>query len=41
MTEGSVLVDGMDVREYPLDKLRDKIAITLQYSELFTTTIKR
>ena len=40
VTEGSVLVDGMDVREYPLDKLRDKIAITLQYSELFTTTIK-
>lgn len=40
VTEGSVLVDGMDVREYPLDKLRDKVAITLQYSELFTTTIK-
>lgn len=37
---GTVEVDGTDVREYPLSVLRDKIAIVLQKSELFSTTIK-
>lgn len=39
-TEGQVLVDGMDVKAYKLDKLRDKIAIALQKSELFSVSIK-
>ena len=38
-TEGHVLVDGVDVRDYPLKDLRDKIAISLQKSEIFSTTI--
>lgn len=39
VTEGSVLVDGVDVKEYRQQKLRDKIAVVLQKSELFTTSI--
>lgn len=39
-SEGTVLVDGMDVKEYPLKALRDKVAIALQKSELFSTTIR-
>lgn len=38
--EGTVLVDGVDVKEYPLKALRDKVAIALQKSELFSTTIR-
>ncbi len=38
--EGSVKVDGMDVRDYPLAALRSRIAFVLQKSELFSTTIK-
>ncbi|MGM9637166.1 MAG: ABC transporter ATP-binding protein [Eubacteriales bacterium] len=38
-TEGTVLVDGVDVREYRQKALRDKIAIALQKSELFSTSI--
>lgn len=37
--EGTVLVDGIDVREYRQKALRDKIAVVLQKSELFSTTI--
>lgn len=37
--EGSVLVDGVDVREYRQEKLREKISIVLQKSELFSMTI--
>lgn len=40
VTEGAVLVDGMDVREYNQKALREKVAIALQKSELFTETIK-
>ena len=40
VTEGSVLVDGIDVKEYNLEFLREKIAITLQKSELFSQTIE-
>lgn len=40
VTEGEILVDGVNVKDYKLEKLREKIAITLQNSELFTTTIK-
>lgn len=40
VNEGTVFVDGVDVRDYKQKDLRDKIAITLQKSELFTTSIK-
>lgn len=36
VTKGSILVDGVDVRKYRQKNLRDKIAITLQKSELFS-----
>lgn len=39
VTEGSVLVDGVDVREYKQKTLREKIAVSLQESELFNQTI--
>ena len=38
-TEGQVLVDGVDVKQYRLEALRDKIAIALQKSEIFHMTI--
>ena len=38
-TKGCVLVDGVDVREYDLKVLRNKVAIALQKSEIFSTTI--
>ncbi|MFF2014857.1 MULTISPECIES: ABC transporter ATP-binding protein [Paenibacillus] len=37
--EGSITVDGLDVREYPLSRLREKIAIVPQKALLFTGTI--
>ncbi|MGN1249904.1 MAG: ABC transporter ATP-binding protein, partial [Candidatus Spyradocola sp.] len=37
--EGQVLVDGVDVRDYRQQALRDRIAIALQKSELFTQSI--
>lgn len=40
VTEGTVLVDGVNVREYRQKALREKIAITLQKSELFSASIK-
>ena len=40
VTEGSVLVDGIDVREYKKEALRGKIAVALQKSELFGRTIR-
>ena len=39
VTEGAVLVDGVDVRDYDQKFLRDKVAIALQKSELFGQTI--
>ncbi len=38
-TEGSVLVDDVDVREYDLQALRGKISVALQKAELFHQTI--
>lgn len=38
--EGEVLVDDVNVKEYPLQVLRDKVSIALQKSELFSKTIK-
>lgn len=40
-TEGEVLVDGVDVREYKLDELRHKMGFVLQKSELFSETIEQ
>lgn len=40
VTKGQVLVDGIDVRKYKLKDLRDKIAIALQKSELFSVSIE-
>ena len=40
VTGGAVLVDGIDVREYKQQALRDKISVALQKSELFSVTIK-
>lgn len=40
VTEGAVLVDGVDVRQYKQKDLREKIAVALQKSELFSETIQ-
>ena len=40
VTEGSVRIDGVDVRDYKVSALRRKIAIALQKSELFSTSVK-
>ena len=40
VTEGSVCIDGMDVRDYKVSSLRSKVAVALQKSELFSTSIK-
>ena len=40
VTEGEVLLDGRNVKEYPIRELRDKVSIALQKSELFSKTIK-
>lgn len=40
VTEGSVCVGGSDVRECPLDELRDQVAIVLQKNVLFSGTIR-
>lgn len=39
-TEGTVLVDGVDVRDYKQTDLREKIAIALQRSELFSLSLR-
>ncbi len=40
VTGGQVLVDGMDVRDYPLEELRSRIGMVLQTNVLFTGTIR-
>ncbi len=40
VTEGSVKVGGVDVREYDLDALRGAVAMVLQKNQLFSGTIK-
>jgi ATP-binding cassette subfamily B protein len=37
---GNVLVDGLDVRDYPLDGLRGRIGMVLQNNVLFSGTIR-
>jgi ATP-binding cassette subfamily B protein len=39
-TEGSIFIDGIDVREYKLDTLRSSIGVVLQDTILFTGSIK-
>jgi len=39
-TEGQVLVDGVDVREYAIADLRSRIGMVLQKNVLFTGTIR-
>lgn len=39
-TDGMVLVDDIDVRDYRQRALRDKIATALQKSELFSTSVR-
>ncbi len=39
-TGGKVLVDGLDVRDYPLDALRGRIGMVLQNNVLFSGTIR-
>lgn len=39
-TRGRVLVDGKDVREYPLEELRQKVGIVMQRAVLFQGTIR-
>lgn len=38
-TEGEVLIDGIDVKDYNLDELHSKIGMVLQKNELFTGSI--
>ena len=40
MSDGSVEVDGLDVREYPIHALRERIGMVLQKNVLFTGTIR-
>lgn len=40
VTQGSVKVAGMDVRDYDLKVLRDNVAMVLQKNVLFSGTIK-
>ncbi|HPE16224.1 MAG TPA: ABC transporter ATP-binding protein [Oscillospiraceae bacterium] len=39
-TEGAVLVDGVDVRDYDIDTLRSRIGMVLQSNVLFSGTIR-
>ena len=40
MTEGSLKVGGIDVRDYDIEALRNQVAMVLQKNELFSGTIK-
>ena len=40
VTSGAVLVDDLDVREYPIEALRERIGMVLQTNVLFTGTIR-
>ena len=39
-TNGNILVDGVDVKDYSLEQLRDKVAIVLQKAELYSRPIE-
>ncbi len=40
VTDGVVMIDGVDVREYPLEQLRAKIGVVPQKARLFAGTIR-
>lgn len=40
INEGEILIDGIDVRNYERDHLRENIAMVLQDTHLFTGTVK-
>ena len=40
VTGGAVLLDGGDVRDYPLEALRERIGMVLQTNVLFTGTVR-
>lgn len=40
VTEGQILVDGVDVRDYAIKDLRKRVAVVLQETILFSGTIK-
>jgi len=40
VTGGAVLVDGVDVRDYPVEALRERIGMVLQNNVLFSGTIR-
>ena len=40
VSSGAVLLDGVDVRDYPLEELRGRIGMVLQNNVLFTGTIR-
>ncbi|MBQ7066497.1 MAG: ABC transporter ATP-binding protein [Lachnospiraceae bacterium] len=39
-TRGKVFIDGIDVKDYPLKTLRNKVSVVLQKSVLFSGTIR-
>lgn len=39
-TEGEVLVDGINVKDYPMEVLRDKVGMVMQKAVLFKGTIR-
>lgn len=40
VTEGNILVDGVDVRQYRQQELRSRISVALQKSELFSCSVE-
>lgn len=40
ITEGELLIDGIDIRKYPLSQLREKIGIVPQRAVLFKGTVR-
>lgn len=40
VTKGKLLIDGVDVKDYPIEQLRNKIGVVLQRAILFKGTIR-
>ncbi|MBQ0134118.1 MAG: ABC transporter ATP-binding protein [Clostridiales bacterium] len=40
VNDGQILIDGMDVRDYPIEELRSRIGMVLQKNVLFSGTIR-